>query len=279
MPYSHELIVPNADLLFKMFIFEGKEGKYVREKHWHRSIEVFAVFAGSLRFYLNDEEHPLQQGQFMIVNSNEIHSINAPVPNHTVVIQIPLKCFENYYTGEQYIRFTHQFREQDQQILELIQEMYRAYQDKLQGYELQVQSLFYKMLYFMVTSYRELNVDSDMLKRNKKLNRLSTITSYIKDNYMTDLSLENLAKIFGYSPTYLSRMFQKYANINYKTYLQSVRVEHGFQELTTTDHTVSEVAMNNGFPNSKAFSKAYQEKYGLLPSEYRKQKRQEIAID
>ena len=43
MQYNHELIVPNEDLPFKMFIFEGKEGNYKRETHWHRSVEIFAV--------------------------------------------------------------------------------------------------------------------------------------------------------------------------------------------------------------------------------------------
>ena len=28
--YKHELVVPNEDLPFKLFVFEGKEGNYVR---------------------------------------------------------------------------------------------------------------------------------------------------------------------------------------------------------------------------------------------------------
>ena len=51
MGYSHEIILPNEDLSFKMFLFEGKNGNYVRGKHWHRSIEIFAIFEGSLRFF------------------------------------------------------------------------------------------------------------------------------------------------------------------------------------------------------------------------------------
>ena len=54
MEYSHEFIMPNDDIPFKMFIFEGKDGNYVREKHWHRSVEIFALFEGELRFFLNE---------------------------------------------------------------------------------------------------------------------------------------------------------------------------------------------------------------------------------
>lgn len=270
MEFSHELIMPNEGLPFKIFLFEGGEGNYFRDKHWHRSVELFAVYEGTLKFYLNEEAYPLQKGEFMLVNSNEIHSVDSPEPNRTIVLQIPLKTFEDYYTGEQFIRFTHTPQAQDGEVMGLIGDIYAAYEGRLCGYEMKVKSLYYMLLYHLVTGYRETDVTPDMVKRYKNLNRLSSITNYIKENYASDLSLETLAEIFGYSPTYLSRMFQKYAGINYKSYLQSIRVERAFQELANTEHTVSDVALNNGFPNSKALAKAFQKKYGILPSEYRK---------
>lgn len=272
MEFNHELILPNEDLPFKMFLFEGKDGNYYRDKHWHRSVEIFAVFEGEMDFYLNDECFPLHSGEFILVNSNEIHSINVPNPNKTVVIQMPLKTFEDYFTGEQFIRFSHSSRAQDSKILELVQEMFETYEKKECGYEMKVKGLYFMILYLLVTEYRELEVTDDQLKRNRKLDRLSMITTYIKENYASELTLEDLAKIFGYSPYYLSKMFQKYAGINYKAYLQSVRVENAYKEMANSDHTISEVAMNNGFPSSKAFAKAFSKKYGLLPSEYRKLK-------
>lgn len=270
MEFSHELIVPNEDLPFKMFIFEGRGGNYFRDKHWHRSIEIFAVFEGSLTFYINEEEYPLKAGEFMVVNSNEIHSVDSPLPNFTVVVQIPLKAFEKYYTGEQFISFTHDTKSQDVRVMGVIYNIYQAYKEKQCGYDLKVLGQFYELLYLMVTKYRETNVSVDMLRKNRKLNRLAVITSYVKEHYTDEISLERLAEIFGYSPTYLSRMFQKYAGINYKSYLQSIRVEYAYQELANSDRTISEIALENGFPNSKAMAKAFQKKYGMLPSEYRK---------
>ena len=91
MEFQHELVIPDEGLPFKFFLFEGSQGNYVREKHWHTSVEIFAVMEGSLTFYLNDEKHPLKAGELMIINSNEVHSINSPEENHTAVLQIPLK--------------------------------------------------------------------------------------------------------------------------------------------------------------------------------------------
>lgn len=268
--YKHELIIPNEDLPFKMFVFEGKDGNYVRDKHWHRSIEIFAVFEGGLSFVLGDEKIPLHEGEFIIVNSNEVHSIISPNPNLTIVLQIPLSAFEKYYTDEKFILFSHQACVQDERVMKLIDEMYKTYIKRECGYELKVQSQFYMLMYLLVTIYREMEVDENRVREYKKLNRLSAITSYVREHYQEELSLESIADIFSYSPTYLSKMFQKNAKINYKAYLQSVRVEYAYKELTDTDKKISEIAENHGFSNQKAFAKEFQKKYGMLPSEYRK---------
>lgn len=96
MEFQHELIIPNEGLPFKLFLFEGRNGNYVREKHWHTSIEIFTVMEGSLSFYIDEVEYPLKAGEFLIINSNEVHSIQAPFRNETIVLQIPLKQFEDY---------------------------------------------------------------------------------------------------------------------------------------------------------------------------------------
>ena len=85
MEFQHELIIPNEGLPFKLFLFEGRNGNYVREKHWHTSIEIFTVMEGSLFFYIDEVEYPLKAGEFLIINSNEVHSIQAPVRNETIL--------------------------------------------------------------------------------------------------------------------------------------------------------------------------------------------------
>ena len=109
----------------------------------------------------------------------------------------------------------------------------------------------------MVTVYRITDVSDERIKSYKHLNRLTDITNYIKENYEGDISLESLAKIFGYSPTYLSKMFQKYAKVSYREYLQSIRLERACAELVNTNHMLGDIAINNGFANSKAFAKAF----------------------
>ena len=274
MEFQHELIIPNEGLPFKVFLFEGGNGNYVREKHWHTSIEIFAVMEGHLEFFLNKEEYPLKAGEQLIINSNEIHSIHAAERNKTVVLQIPLKQFENYFTAQRFIRFRSQDAEADGKLASLIKKLYMVYTARDTGYEFRTMSLFYEIMYMLVKNYRLTEAYEKEIRHSRKLDTLSKITTYMREHYKEDLKLSDLAATFGYSDAYLSRMFQKYAKINYKTYLQDIRMAYAYRDLMNTDHTISQIALDNGFCSSRGFSGEFQKRYGILPSEMRKQENQ-----
>ena len=282
MEFQHELIIPDEGLPFKLFLFEGGSGNYVREKHWHTSIEIFAVLEGSLSFFLNEEEHPLKAGELIIINSNEIHSIHAPKVNQTVVLQIPLKQFEDYFTAQRFIRFLSGENPMDKRLTSLIQEMYKIFTEKQTGYEFKIRAAFYEILYLLVSNYRVNEAREKEIRHSRRLDALSKITTYMREHYREELKLSELASMFGYSDAYLSRMFQKYAKVNFKSYLQDIRMAYAFRELMNTDHTIGQIALDNGFCSSRGFSKDFYKRYGILPSEMRRrneQKGQKSAID
>lgn len=284
MEFQHELIIPNEGLPFKLFLFEGRNGNYVREKHWHTSVEIFAVMEGCLSFYIDEEEYPLKAGEFLIINSNEVHSIQAPVRNETIVLQIPLKQFEDYFTAQRFIRFRSKSKgpkeakpeETDRQMVSLIRELYRVFVTRGTGYEFRTRSVFYEILYLMVSKYRETEVEESKLKNSRRLDALSKITTYMREHYKEDLKLSGLASMFGYSDAYLSRMFRKYAKVNFKTYLQDIRMAYAYKELLNTDHTISAIALDNGFASSRAFSREFVKRYGILPGRVERQSRQNV---
>ena len=274
MEFQHELIIPNEGLPFKVFLFEGGNGNYVREKHWHTSIEIFAVMEGHLEFFMNKEEYPLKAGEQLIINSNEIHSIHAAERNKTVVLQIPLKQFENYFTAQRFIRFRSQDADADGKLASLIKKLYKVYTARDTGYEFGTMSLFYEIMDMLVKNYRLTEAHEKEIRHSRKLDTLSKITTYMREHYKEDLKLSDLAATFGYSDAYLSRMFQKYAKINYKTYLQDIRMAYAYRDLMNTDRTISQIALDNGFCSSRGFSGEFQKRYGILPSEMRKQENQ-----
>ena len=64
MEFQHELVIPDEGLPFKFFLFEGSQGNYVREKHWHTSIEIFAVMEGSLTMTKASQAFPVPAHEY-----------------------------------------------------------------------------------------------------------------------------------------------------------------------------------------------------------------------
>ena len=106
---------------------------------------------------------------------------------------------------------------------------------------------------------------------SRRLAALSKITTYMREHYREDIKLTELAEMFGYSDAYLSRMFRKYAKVNFKTYLQDIRMAYAYRELMNTDHTISAIALENGFCSSRGFAREFRKRYGILPSELLKE--------
>ena len=59
MESRHEVVIPNEDLPFKMFIFEGRNGNYRVSRHWHPQVEIFLVVRGAMDFYINSSHFHL----------------------------------------------------------------------------------------------------------------------------------------------------------------------------------------------------------------------------
>ena len=158
MEFRHEVVIPNEDLPFKMFIFEGKDGNYKVSTHWHQSVEIFLVTEGTIDFYIDSHYFSLKEHQFVIVNSNQVHSIDCPYSNNTIVLQIPVETFQLYHRETPYISFIPQSQEKNRELAALVEQMYATYDAKEYGYELKVRSQFYELLYLLLTSFREENL-------------------------------------------------------------------------------------------------------------------------
>ena len=91
-------------------------------------------------------------------------------------------------------------------------------------------------------------------------------TDYIEQHYQENLTLNDAAEYFKYSPSYFSRLFKETLGVNFLSYLNFVRVSHAAQELGNGHQNLSKCAFNNGFPNTKSFINTFKKLYGCTPS-------------
>lgn len=101
-------------------------------------------------------------------------------------------------------------------------------------------------------------------------NVLDEVLYYIQHNYRSNLKLEAIAPLFGYSSSYLGKIFNKKLGVSFNTYVDNVRVEEAKKLLIQDNLKVYEVAEQVGYSNVDYFHKKFKKITGTSPAEYRK---------
>lgn len=107
---------------------------------------------------------------------------------------------------------------------------------------------------------------------SKTDSRLLSVISYINTNYQKYVSVDNLARISGYSKSRFSHLFVEITGTTPIKYLNNIRLKAGADMLLTTSLDVSDIAYRCGFSDALYFSRSFRKKYGISPTEFRKNK-------
>lgn len=115
---------------------------------------------------------------------------------------------------------------------------------------------------------------SKLLENRGSFESLMPAVNYIQSHYRENITLEDLAEQTFLSKTHISRSFSKYFDISFTDYLTLLRLEYASKMLQGKD-TVSEIALESGFPNVNAMILAFRRHMGMTPGEYRR--KQEVV--
>lgn len=93
---------------------------------------------------------------------------------------------------------------------------------------------------------------------------------YIKSCYYMPITLEEVAAVIKYNPSYFSTVFKKHTGQNFSEYLIEVRIEEAKHLLRTSQLNIIEISEKIGYSDSKYFRKLFKKLTGIKPSDYRK---------
>lgn len=92
------------------------------------------------------------------------------------------------------------------------------------------------------------------------------ILDYLNENYMYDLSMEEIASYTGRSLATFKRDFSKVSDLTPQKWLIKRRLEAAHELIKSGKKKVTEACFDVGFKNLSHFSKVYKEAYGYAPS-------------
>ncbi|MDO5406003.1 MAG: response regulator [Eubacteriales bacterium] len=98
---------------------------------------------------------------------------------------------------------------------------------------------------------------------------MEIITDYIRENYMYELSMQELARMMNYSEAYFCKLFKQCFNQNFTSYLTEYRVNMAKQLLAEPTVNVKEIGKAVGYGDANYFAKVFKRITGQSPTEYR----------
>jgi len=93
---------------------------------------------------------------------------------------------------------------------------------------------------------------------------------YIENHLGDNLKVEDVANAVGYSYYHLNRQFVAVLGESVGSHIKKRRLADAAKKLIYTDRKVIDIAMDNGFESSEAFSRAFKLVYKVSPLSYRR---------
>lgn len=251
------------------------------KEHFHQDIEIMYIVENEVTVK-EEESYRLGKDDIAVINSNQRHAFCNCCNTIAFRILIPYRIFRKLIRDEYFVFRCNSVlyaSHDDKELKILIETLILRYLNAKDADLSEMASILFQIIHKLSANYR---MDKNSLKlymkehMNEKIDR---ILSFINHHYFESLSLTDVAEYFQVSETYLSRYFKKKTGQNFVNYLNEVRVENAALELRGTNASITNIAVDSGFSTPSVLNRYFKKKYGITPSEYRKQAEDSVNRD
>jgi len=249
--------------------------------HYHDSYELYYLLSGERYYFIKDKTYHVKSGNFVLINSYDIHCTTYVEGFGYERILIIFKkdfldgfldvvddvnlfeCFDKN-TPIIKLNFKEQYFAET-----LLKMMMKEYNTKDKGYSSYLKTALIQLLTFLSRQNVELtDCNNDYNNSSHKI--ISEITGYINNNYNNDITLNSISERFFISPYYLSRVFKKIMGFSFVEYLNGVRIKEAQNLLLKTDMSIVDISQTVGYKSLTHFGRVFKNVTGSSPRHYKK---------
>ena len=173
--------------------------------------------------------------------------------------------FKVYDSEHKNINFSNDlglcYKDYDGKLYKLFLEMYELWKQSSRGYKFECLARLHT-LFNIVAQYSE----KQYLKKKNSTIRKAVL--YLEDNYLTDVTVEDLVKLSNIHECQFRRSFKKLKGMSPIKYRNMLRLNKALEILKSGEYSVIETAMIVGFDDAAYFSRIFKEQFGNSPSYY-----------
>lgn len=99
--------------------------------------------------------------------------------------------------------------------------------------------------------------------------RIKKVNDFISAHFTENITLEDLSKHVGLTPTSLSRLYRQKTGETISNHVIDARLGHAVRDLVNTDRNISDICFACGFNNLSNFNRIFKSRHGMSPKEFR----------
>ncbi len=274
--YQQSYYSGNIGFPIKFHHVDRNNPHYRIPAHWHIEHEIVRVLEGQMELNLNETSVTLLKGDSAIVSGGVLHSAEA----EDCVYEYAVFDLNEFMRGSIAVKKdiedvrSHRIvpngkypAESDES--RIISNIFETLKSGENGYEFVTQGLIFVLIGTVISNRSYTYSDPETEKSLKKAEKIKGAVSLIKEQYMSDLTLNDLADTAGMSPKYFCRFFSEMTGKTPIEYLNSYRIERACELLVTDGRTVTDVCMHCGFNDLSYFVKTFKKYKGITPKQYK----------
>ena len=276
-PQRLDLLTDGENFLISQHISDRKKVEKITIPHTHNYYELEMIIHGEAIETLNGEEFVAKTGNFVFLSPNDVHTCDFG-KNEDKVILLVIKIKNEIFTPKlikilQVINFpiTGNLSKDIYEYIGCSIEKLKDAQKQIEDKEI-FKAMAHRMLEALILYIISQNNHAKEYVEyvNNKNNGMMNAIIYIRENYNKNLSLQSIAKKFGYSYNYFSNRFKEITGTTFIDYINKMRLNHAYSKIILTNDSLEDIAFSVGFSNFSYFYRKFKEKYGYPPGKIRK---------
>lgn len=271
--YQHDPIIGNL-YLRKIGYFPHVKYHYIqKDKGCDYSMLIYCT-DGEGWYSIQGKKYILEKNSYIILPANTPYSFGANNDNPWTIYFMHFRgrSAKYYHCGSyqpQSVVPDDNSRLQDR--LQLFEEIYQCFS---LSYTIEYMRYTTACLGLFLASFLCLEqYNSIQTINNSKMSFSAKVIHYMQENIQHNISLEELATHFKYSPSHFSMLFQRETGVSPISYLLRLKIQKACQYIELTNLKLKDIALALGFEEASYFSRLFTKIMGIPPSEYKRKER------
>lgn len=248
-------------------LFAGDICDHPFPMHVHDPVEIVSITAGKVRMTVDGKTHVLHAGEIAVCFPAIPHSYDAVSEDARGLALI----FEPETIGE----YTRAFRTtrpvtpflcSTQQAPEL-QEITRKLLQISPGADRRLKAAYLHVFLAHLMQCLEIKAMDSGVEQGMS----HRLLHYISEHFTEPLSLESVAMALGVSRIHVSHVFSQQLRINFRQYINALRIDRACALLKDPSCSVSQAAYLCGYDNPRTFHRAFQAQCHCTPRQFREE--------